>query len=53
LALRGAVGESIGSRIGATATDTRLCAVVAEGATNRAAEDWSRLSDEFGIRGRV
>jgi dienelactone hydrolase len=51
----GAVGESMGGEqaIGAMATDTRLRAVVAEGATNRVADDWSWLSDEYGVRGRV
>jgi dienelactone hydrolase len=51
----GAVGESMGGEeaIGAMATDPRLRAVVAEGATNRVNGDWGWLADEHGIRGRV
>jgi dienelactone hydrolase len=49
----GAMGESMGGEqaIGAMATDERLRAVVAEGATNRVAGDWTWLSDEYGVRG--
>jgi len=51
----GAVGMSMGGEeaIGATATDERIRAVVAEGATARSAADEAWLSDEFGVRGLV
>ena len=50
-----AVGESMGGEeaIGAMATDMRIRAVVAEGATNRVAGDWDWLSDQYGLRGRA
>ena len=50
-----ALGESMGGEeaIGAMATDQRLRAVVAEGATNRVAGDWGWLADQYGVRGRV
>jgi uncharacterized protein len=50
-----AVGESMGGEeaIGAMATDMRIRAVVAEGATNRVAGDWDWLSDHYGLRGRA
>jgi pimeloyl-ACP methyl ester carboxylesterase len=49
------VGLSMGGEeaIGASATDPRIKAVVAEGATNRVPEDKAWLSDEFGWRGTV
>jgi len=49
----GAVGLSMGGEeaIGATATNPRLRAVVAEGATARVAADESWLSDRYGLRG--
>jgi pimeloyl-ACP methyl ester carboxylesterase len=49
----GVVGTSMGGEqaIGAAATDTRIRAVVAEGATNRVAADKEWQSEEFGIRG--
>jgi pimeloyl-ACP methyl ester carboxylesterase len=49
----GVVGMSMGGEqaIGAMAADTRIRAVVAEGATNRVSGDWKWLSDEYGIRG--
>ena len=49
------VGESMGGEeaIGAMASDTRIKAVVAEGATNRVAGDWSWLDEEYGWRGRL
>jgi fermentation-respiration switch protein FrsA (DUF1100 family) len=51
----GAVGESMGGEeaIGAMAANSSLRAVVAEGATNRVAGDWSWLADEYGLRGRA
>lgn len=51
----GAVGMSMGGEeaIGAMATDTRIKAVVAEGATNRVFDDKAWLSDEYGARGRL
>jgi pimeloyl-ACP methyl ester carboxylesterase len=51
----GAVGLSMGGEqaIGAAATDARIRAVVAEGATNRVAGDKAWLSQEFGWRGAV
>ena len=51
----GAVGLSMGGEeaIGAAATDRRLRAVVAEGATARVAADEAWLSDEYGVRGVV
>ena len=50
-----ALGESMGGEeaIGAMAADTRLRAVVAEGATNRVAADWHWLSDRYGVRGAL
>jgi dienelactone hydrolase len=50
----GAVGLSMGGEeaIGAMAADSRIRAVVAEGATNRVADDWRWLPDEYGLRGR-
>ncbi len=49
------VGLSMGGEeaIGAGAADPRVCAVVAEGATNRVAADKAWLSDELGWRGRL
>jgi dienelactone hydrolase len=51
----GGLGESMGGEemIGTLAADTRLRAVVAEGATNRVAGDWAWLSDAYGLRGSV
>jgi fermentation-respiration switch protein FrsA (DUF1100 family) len=51
----GALGESMGGEeaIGALGVDTRLAAVVAEGATNRVASDWQWLSDAYGVRGSL
>ena len=51
----GAVGLSMGGEeaIGAAATDRRLRAVVAEGATARVAADEAWLSDRYGVRGLV
>ncbi|SNY59416.1 alpha/beta hydrolase [Paractinoplanes atraurantiacus] len=51
----GAVGLSMGGEeaIGAAARWPALRAVVAEGATNRVAADWSFLADEYGVRGRI
>ena len=50
-----AVGLSMGGEeaIGAAASDKRLRAVVAEGATNRVPGDKAWLADEFGWRGRI
>ncbi len=50
-----AVGMSMGGEeaLGAAATDPRIRAVVAEGATNRVAADKAWLSDEYGWRGVV
>jgi dienelactone hydrolase len=50
-----AVGMSMGGEeaIGASATDGRIRAVVAEGATNRVPGDEAWLSDEFGWRGAI
>jgi hypothetical protein len=50
-----AVGLSMGGEqaLGAAATDPRIRAVVAEGATNRVAADWAFLSEEYGVRGRI
>ena len=50
-----AVGMSMGGEevIGAAAADSRIRAVVAEGATNRVTGDKAWLSDEFGWRGAV
>jgi dienelactone hydrolase len=50
-----AVGMSMGGEeaIGAAAGDPRIKAVVAEGATNRAAGDKAWLSDEYGLRGAL
>lgn len=49
----GLVGMSMGGEqaVGASAADPLVRAVVAEGATARAAADEAWLSDEFGIRG--
>jgi dienelactone hydrolase len=51
----GLVGMSMGGEeaIGASASNPRVRAVVAEGATARTAADESWLSDEFGVRGLV
>ena len=51
----GAVGMSMGGEeaLGATATNQRLRAVVAEGATARAAADEAWLSDRYGARGAL
>lgn len=51
----GALGESMGGEeaIGAMASDRRLRAVVAEGATNRVLSDWNWLSDRYGLRGTL
>ena len=50
-----AVGMSMGGEqaIGAAGSDSRIRAVVAEGATNRVTGDKAWLSDEFGWRGAV
>jgi len=50
-----AVGMSMGGEevIGAAASDARIRAVVAEGATNRVAADKEFLSEVYGFRGRV
>lgn len=50
-----AVGMSMGGEqaIGAAATDPRIRAVVAEGATNRTSGDWAWLPDEYGWRGAL
>jgi len=50
-----AVGMSMGGEeaIGALATDPRLCATVAEGATGRVAADHGWLSSAYGLRGWV
>ena len=50
-----AVGLSMGGEeaIGAAAADSRIRAVVAEGATNRVASDKAWLSDRFGWRGAI
>lgn len=51
----GAVGLSMGGEqaIGALATDPRIRAVVAEGATNWVLADKAWLADTYGIRGRL
>ena len=51
----GAVGLSMGGEeaIGAAATDKRIRAVVAEGATGRDAADLAWLPDTYGVRGSV
>lgn len=51
----GAVGMSMGGEqvIGAMATDERIKAAVAEGATHRVLADQDWLVEEFGVRGRV
>jgi uncharacterized protein len=51
----GAVGMSMGAEeaIGAAATNDRIRAVVAEGATGRTAADNEWLSDRYGVRGAV
>lgn len=48
-----AIGMSMGGEeiLGAAAGDDRIRAVVAEGATNRVADDKRWLSDEYGVRG--
>jgi dipeptidyl aminopeptidase/acylaminoacyl peptidase len=50
-----AVGLSMGGEmaIGAAASDPRIRAVVAEGATNRVAADKNYLSEAYGIRGAI
>ena len=50
-----AVGMSMGGEeaIGAAASDGRIRAVVAEGATNRMSADRAWLSDEYGWRGVI
>jgi len=50
-----ALGMSMGGEeaIGAAATDQRISAVVAEGATNRVAADKAWLSEAFGWRGAI
>jgi uncharacterized protein len=50
-----AVGMSMGGEeaIGAAASDPRIRAVVAEGATNRVAADKAYLSELYGLRGQV
>ena len=50
-----AVGMSMGGEeaIGAAASDGRIRAVVAEGATNRMSADQAWLSDEYGWRGVI
>jgi pimeloyl-ACP methyl ester carboxylesterase len=51
----GAVGMSMGGEeaIGAAAGDSRIRAVVAEGATNRVAGDKAWLPEEYGVRGTL
>lgn len=51
----GAVGMSMGGEeaVGAVAAEPKLRAVVAEGVTNRTAEDLTWLSDVYGWRGAV
>jgi uncharacterized protein len=51
----GAFGASMGGEvaIGALGADNRLRAVVAEGATNRVAGDWTWLAESYGLRGRL
>ena len=51
----GVVGMSMGGEeaIGAMAADSRIKAVIAEGATNRVLEDRGWLVEEFGVRGRI
>jgi hypothetical protein len=51
----GAVGLSMGGEevIGAAATDGRIVAVVAEGATNRTAADKAWQSEVYGLRGSI
>jgi len=50
-----AIGLSMGGEeaIGAMAADSRLAAVVAEGATNRTDADKAWLGEVFGFRGRI
>ncbi|MCU0269626.1 MAG: alpha/beta fold hydrolase [Acidimicrobiales bacterium] len=50
-----AVGLSMGGEevLGATASDPRIAAVVAEGATNRVPDDKDWLSERYGWRGAV
>jgi dienelactone hydrolase len=49
------VGLSMGGEeaIGAAASDDRIRAVVAEGATNRSLSDRRFLSEAYGVRGRI
>ena len=51
----GVIGLSMGGEeaIGAAATDDRIDAVVAEGATNRVSGDLDWLTDEYGLRGWI
>lgn len=51
----GVVGLSMGGEeaIGAAGVDDRICAVVAEGATGRTAQDKRWLADEYGAAGVV
>jgi pimeloyl-ACP methyl ester carboxylesterase len=51
----GAVGLSMGGEevIGAAATDSRIRAVVAEGATNRTVADKAWQSEVYGVRGSI
>jgi dienelactone hydrolase len=51
----GVVGLSMGGEeaLGAAATDRRITAVVAEGATGRSASDLGWLPDHYGWRGRL
>lgn len=51
----GAVGLSMGGEeaIGALASDPRLRAVVAEGATGRRSADHAWLAEVYGVRGRI
>jgi len=51
----GAVGMSMGGEeaVGAMASDTRIKATVAEGATSRTSADKSWMADEYGFLGRA
>ena len=51
----GVIGLSMGGEeaIGAAATDDRIDAVVAEGATDRVSGDLDWLADEYGLRGWI
>ena len=51
----GVVGLSMGGEeaLGASGSNDRIRAVVAEGATARSADDEAWLSDEFGVRGLI